>query len=157
MPRCKAWSFDLSSVMVTRRSKRTSDRGPVSNDEHGGFQHYLWKSLLKKLVLMAQPSEIRGLLALCTRFVQTQFPPRSLTIYAISGIKLRFHWVFELRRRRSLKNAENLCKTRRESRQNKDYLHSFSRSLHRFADRPAREIPALPSKLCGVSILLPVR
>jgi len=45
----------------------------VSNDEHGGFQHYLWKSLLKKLVLMAQPSEIRGLLALCTRFVQTQF------------------------------------------------------------------------------------
>jgi hypothetical protein len=41
----------------------------------GLFPQILWKSLLKTVLAWTQTSEIRGLLALCTYFVQTCYAP----------------------------------------------------------------------------------
>jgi hypothetical protein len=55
-----------------------------------GFQHNLWKSLLKTALFGAQTSEIRGLLALCTHFVQTCCALRTPIIYTIAVAALQF-------------------------------------------------------------------
>jgi len=55
-----------------------------------GFQHKLWKTLLKTARFRAQTFEIRGLLAICTHFVQTCYVHQSPMIYSIGDEHPRF-------------------------------------------------------------------
>jgi hypothetical protein len=57
------------------------------------FPQKLWKSLWKRRFLSSQISEIHGLVALCTHFVQNQFTAQSLIISVIIAAASGF-WGF---------------------------------------------------------------
>jgi len=65
----------------------------MTNDRFG-FQQNLWKTLLKTFLFKAQTFEIRGLLPLCTYFVQTWYAPARSNINSLTGASLHFLGVF---------------------------------------------------------------
>jgi hypothetical protein len=103
---------EFAEVRVQGGDNSVVDKSKWLEEDGDNFHRRLWKSLWKSPVLISQTTEIYGLLALCTKFVQCFVTLSSPSISRLTGKILRISGIFATGSRALTSFAEKLCKTR---------------------------------------------